>query len=125
MAKVLIVDDNDEMRKLLEDWLSRKNHQTVCAHNGSSAMSLVKTEKPDIVLVDLNMPVVDGFELTRRLRLTDECKQVPIIAVTARVMTRDRARALEVGCNDYEPKPVNFVRLARKIEDLLAKAPKA
>lgn len=124
MAKVMVVDDNNETRAMLADWLGRKSYTTVLAANGPMALALVKAEKPDLVLVDLNMPILDGFELTQQLRGTEECKNVPIIAVTARVLTRDRTRAIEVGCDEYEPKPVNFARLGRKIEELLARKKK-
>ncbi len=119
MAKVLIVEDNEMNRDMLSRRLSRKGYEVVVAVDGGEGITMAGTETPDIILMDMSLPVVDGWEATRRLKAAAETQQIPVIALTAHAMSTDRDKALEAGCDDFDTKPVELPRLLQKIEQLL------
>ena len=119
MPKILIVEDNEENRDSLSRRLQRRGFAVIIAENGKDGVAMAQTEKPDLVLMDMNMPELDGWEATRQLKATAETKDVPVIALTAHAMSGDRDRALEAGCADYHTKPVDFPKLLAQIEALL------
>jgi len=125
MAKILLVEDNEMNRDMLSRRLERKGHQVVIAVDGQKAIDLAASEKPDLILMDMSLPVVDGWEATRRLKADGQTKQIPIIALTAHAMPEDERRAREAGCNDYDTKPIELPRLLEKIEAMLGSAGKA
>jgi CheY-like chemotaxis protein len=120
MPKILIIDDNEENRDALSRRLQRRGFQVVLAVDGLEGMEMVRLEKPDIVLMDMNMPNLDGWEATRQLKADPATRDVPIIALTAHAMAGDRERSLEVGCADYHTKPVEMAKLLGQIEAFLA-----
>ena len=119
MPKILLVEDNEMNRDMLSRRLERKGYSVVIAIDGAKGIELATSEKPDLILMDMSLPEVDGWEATRRLKAADETKHIPIIALTAHAMSDDRDRALAAGCNDYDSKPVELPRLLGKIEALL------
>jgi CheY-like chemotaxis protein len=119
MPKILIIEDNEENRDALSRRLQRRGFQVVFAEDGLEGMEKVRLEKPDIVLMDMNMPKLDGWEATRQLKADQATHKVPIIALTAHAMSGDRERALEVGCADYHTKPVEMAKLLGQIEAIL------
>jgi CheY-like chemotaxis protein len=119
MAKIVLVEDNEDNRDMLSRRLTRKGYEVLIAVNGEEAVSLVEKEQPAVVLMDISLPVMDGFEATRRLKSLDSTKSIPIIALTAHAMSGDREKAIEAGCDDYDVKPVELTRLLTKIENLL------
>jgi len=125
MAKILLVEDNEMNRDMLSRRLERKGHQVVIATDGQQALDLASAEKPDLILMDMSLPVVDGWEATRRLKADGQTKQIPIIALTAHAMPEDERKSREAGCNDYDTKPVELPRLLGKIEALLGKTSQA
>jgi CheY-like chemotaxis protein len=125
MAHILLVEDNDMNRDMLSRRLERRGHQVTIATDGQQAIDLGSSGKPDLILMDMSLPVVDGWEATRRLKTSDETRQIPIIALTAHAMAEDERRAREAGCDDYDTKPVELSRLMEKIEALLRAAGKA
>jgi CheY-like chemotaxis protein len=125
MAHILLVEDNDMNRDMLSRRLERRGHRVTIAIDGQQAIDLGSSEKPDLILMDMSLPVVDGWEATRRLKASDETRQIPIIALTAHAMAEDERKAREVGCDDYDTKPVELPRLLEKIDSLLRAAGKA
>jgi len=121
MAKVLLVEDNEMHRDMLSRRLTRRGFEVVFAVDGQQGVDLARSEKPDIILMDMNLPVMDGWEATRRVKSDDSTRNVPVIGLTAHAMTGDREKALEAGCDDYDTKPVDFDRLIGKIERLFGK----
>ena len=121
MPKILLVEDNEMNRDMLSRRLERKGYSVVIAVDGAKGIELASSEKPDLILMDMSLPEVDGWEATRRLKAADATKHIPIIALTAHAMSDDRDRALAAGCNDYDSKPVELPRLLGKIEALLPK----
>ena len=119
MARILLVEDNEMNRDMLSRRLNRRGFEVLIAEDGGLAVSMTQAERPDIVLMDMSLPVIDGWEATRRLKADPETAGIPIIALTAHAMESDRERALEVGCDDYDSKPVDLPRLLGKIETLL------
>lgn len=119
MPKILIVEDNEENRDSLSRRLQRRGFAVILAENGKAGVTMAQAEKPDLILMDMNMPELDGWEATRQLKTADETKDLPVIALTAHAMSGDRDRALEVGCADYHTKPVEFPKLLAQIEALL------
>jgi two-component system, cell cycle response regulator DivK len=119
MPKVLIVEDNEMNRDMLGRRLGRKGFEVVIATDGGEGLEMAVSENPDIILMDMSLPVVDGWEASRRLKADDTTKQIPIIALTAHAMSGDREKALEAGCDDYDTKPIELQRLLEKIEALL------
>jgi CheY-like chemotaxis protein len=121
MAKVLLVEDNEEGREGLARYLRRLGHTVLTAADGRQGVDLARAEIPDLILMDMSLPVLDGWEAARKLKASPETRGIPVIALTAHAMAGDREMALEAGCDDYETKPVEFVRLFAKIGALLAK----
>src|ERR1700730_3917072 len=119
MPKILIVEDNEENRDALSRGLQRRGFEIVMAADGKAGVAMAQTEKPDLVLMDMNMPELDGWEATRQIRAAPETQNLPVIALTAHAMAGDRDRALEAGCADYHTKPVDFPKLLTQIEALL------
>ena len=115
MAKILLVEDNEMNRDVMFRLLSRRGYQVVFAEDGEAAIEQAIVEKPDLVLMDISLPKIDGYEATRRLRNTEAGRKIPIIALTAHAMTSDREKAFGAGCSDFETKPVEFPRLLAKI----------
>jgi CheY-like chemotaxis protein len=125
MAKILLVEDNEMNRDMLSRRLERKGHQVVIAVDGEQAQALAASEVPDLILMDMSLPVMDGWEAARRLKAGEQTKQIPIIALTAHAMAEDERKALEAGCDDYDTKPVELLRLLEKIDALLGNAGQA
>ena len=119
MKKILLVEDNEMNRDMLSRRLQRKDFEVVMAVNGQEGVQMASSESPDLVLMDLSLPVMDGWEAIRRLKNDPATATLPIIALTAHAMAGDEARAREAGCDDYDTKPVNFKRLMGKIESFL------
>jgi two-component system, cell cycle response regulator DivK len=119
MAKLLLVEDNPENRDMLSRRLLRRGFELVYAGDGAEAVSLTKEQKPDLVLMDLSLPIMDGWEATRQIKADPSTSTIPIIALTAHAMSGDREKALAAGCNDYDTKPVDLPRLLGKIDTLL------
>src|SRR5580700_5781369 len=119
MSKILLVEDNEMNRDMLSRRLLRRGYEVVIALDGESGMSLAATESPDIILMDMSLPILDGWEATRRLKARQETQAIPLIALTAHAMAGDRDRALQAGCDDYDTKPIEFERLLEKIDRLL------
>jgi CheY-like chemotaxis protein len=124
MAKILLVEDNEMNRDMLSRRLERRGYQVVIAVDGQQGVDMARSEKPDLVLMDMSLPVLDGWEATRRLKADADTRPVPIIALTAHAMAGDREKAMEAGCDDYDTKPIELPRLLGKIEELLGKAGK-
>ena len=122
MAKILLVEDNEMNRDMLSRRLARKGYEVVLACDGQAGVDMAATEAPDLILMDMSLPVLDGWEATRRLKANEGTRHVPVIALTAHAMSGDRDRAIEAGCNDYDTKPIDLARLLGKIETLLAAA---
>ena len=121
MPKVLLVEDNEESRDGLARRLRRKGYETLLAVDGQQGVEVARAEMPDLILMDMSLPVLDGWEATRKLKAAPETRGIPVIALTAHAMAGDREKALEAGCDDYDTKPVELTRLLAKIESLLGK----
>lgn len=119
MPKVLLVEDNDMNRDMLSRRLTRRGFEVVFAVDGQQGVDLARSEKPDIILMDMSLPVMDGWEATRRVKSDRVTGSVPIIGLTAHAMSGDREKAMQAGCDDYDTKPVEIDRLIGKIERLL------
>ena len=119
MSKILIVEDNELNLDMISRRLARKGYQVIHARDGVQGLAMVRAERPDLVLMDMSLPEMDGWETTRRIRRDEAVGRVPVIALTAHAMEGDREKALAVGCNDYDTKPVEFDRLLGKISALL------
>ena len=120
MSKILIVEDNEMNRDMLSRRLKKKGYDVAIAIDGEAGVAAATSETPDLVLMDLSLPVIDGWEATRRLKADPATRDVPVIALTAHAMQGDEEKALDAGCDDYDTKPVNLARLIEKIERLLA-----
>jgi CheY-like chemotaxis protein len=120
MPKILLIEDNELNRDMLSRRLQRKGYSIITAENGELGLSLARSETPDLILMDITLPQMDGWEVTLLLKADENTRHIPIIALTARAMATDRAKALEVGCDDYDTKPVDFGRLTQKIGNLLS-----
>jgi CheY-like chemotaxis protein len=120
MAKILLVEDNEMNRDMLSRRLERKGYQGVMALDGQQAVEMARSETPALILMDMSLPVMDGWEATRRIKADNQA--LPIIALTAHAMAGDEAKARAAGCDDYDTKPVELLRLLGKIEALLSKA---
>jgi two-component system, cell cycle response regulator DivK len=121
MPKVLLVEDNEMNRDMLSRRLARRGYDVVIAVDGGGGVALARSEAPDLILMDMDLPVVDGWEATRQLKAAPETRAIPIIAITAHAMVGDREKAIAAGCNDYDAKPIDFPRLLEKIEAILGK----
>ena len=119
MTKILLVEDNELNRDMLSRWLARRGYEVVLAGDGEEALVKARSEKPNVVLMDLGLPKLDGWEATRRLKSMPDTRHLPVIALTGYVTAADRARALGAGCDDFDVKPVDIERLIMKIELLV------
>lgn len=119
MAKILLVEDNEMNRDMLSRRLQRKGYELLLAVDGAEGVAVARSSKPDLILMDMSLPMIDGWEATRQLKGEADTRSIPIIALTAHAMSGDRERALEAGCDDYDTKPIEFARLLGKIETLL------
>lgn len=119
MAKILLVEDNEMNRDMLSRRLERRGYQVVIAEDGATGVAKSRSETPDLILMDMSLPVIDGWEATRQIKAADETKSIPVIALTAHAMAGDEEKALAAGCNDYETKPVDLPKLLAKIDALL------
>jgi two-component system cell cycle response regulator DivK len=122
MAKILIVEDNEMNRDMLSRRLIRRGYEIVMAVDGEEGIAAAKAERPDLVLMDMSLPVMDGWEATRRLKAEPSTRGIPVIGLTAHAMGGDREKVIDAGCDDYDTKPVELPRLLQKIEALLAGA---
>ena len=122
MAKILLVEDNEINRDMLSRRLERRGYQVVVALDGEQGVAMARSEAPDLILMDMSLPVLDGWEATQRIKSALETQAIPIIALTAHAMVGDREKAIAAGCDDYDTKPVDFPRLLEKMEKILAKA---
>ena len=120
MSKILLVEDNKTNRDMLTRRLVRREYEVIIAVDGESGLALAESEMPDLILMDMSLPILDGWEATRRLKATPAIQHIPVIALTAHAMSSDRSKALEAGCDDYDTKPIELPRLLEKIEALLA-----
>ena len=121
MPKILLVEDNEMNRDMLSRRLLKAGFEMVMAVDGEQAIDLARSEAPDLILMDISLPGLDGWEATRRLKSMPETRSIPIIALTAHAMAGDREKSLAAGCNDYDTKPIDFLRLVQKIQGLLGK----
>ena len=121
MAKILLVEDNEMNRDMLGRRLQRRGHEVLIAVDGAEGVAMAQANAPDLILMDMILPVMDGWEATRRLKSASDTRSIPVIALTAHAMSGDREKAIEAGCDDYDTKPVEFDRLLAKIEALLSK----
>jgi two-component system cell cycle response regulator DivK len=119
MPRILLVEDNEMNRDMLSRRLMRRGYEVIIAVDGQQGMSMAQSEAPDLILMDMSLPVIDGWEATRSLKAADETKGIPVIALTAHAMSTDRDKAMEAGCDDYDTKPIEFSRLLEKMETLL------
>ena len=122
MKKVLLVEDNEMNRDMLSRRLIRRGFEVVFAVNGKEGVDLARSEKPDIILMDMSLPVMDGWQATRCVKSDEATRSVPVIGLTAHAMSGDREKAIEAGCDDYDTKPVEINRLIGKMERLLGVA---
>jgi len=120
MPKILLIEDNEMNRDMLSRRLRRKGYEVALAVDGQSGVEMTQSQTPDLVLMDMSLPVLDGWEATRRLKADAATHHIPIIALTAHAMSSDRDKALEAGCDDYDTKPIELPRLLGKIEALLS-----
>ena len=121
MPKILVIEDNEMNRDMLTRRLERRGYDVIVSADGEEGISKVQSDRPDLVLMDMDLPILNGWEATRRLKAAEETQAIPIIALTAHAMAGDREKALEAGCDDYDTKPIEFTRLVNKIEAQLAK----
>jgi two-component system cell cycle response regulator DivK len=119
MPKILLIEDNPQNRDALSRRLERRGYQVVLANDGEQGVAMARSESPDVILMDMNLPVLDGWEATRMIRTTAETQSLPIIALTAHAMSGDRQKTIEAGCDDYHTKPVELPRLLAQIEAIL------
>jgi CheY-like chemotaxis protein len=119
MPKILVVEDNEESRDVLCRRLQRRGYDVLLASDGKQALEIARTELPDVVLMDLNMPEIDGWEATRQIRAAPETSELPVIALSAHALEGDQEQAMAAGCNDFHTKPVNFERLLDQIESII------
>ena len=122
MARILLVEDNEMNRDMLSRRLVRNGYEVFLAMDGQQGVDMALSERPDLILMDMSLPVIDGWEATRQIKANDATRQVPVIALTAHAMAGDREKAIEVGCDDYDTKPVEITRLLGKIAALLKPA---
>ena len=123
MTKLLLVEDNEQNWDMLSRRLERRGYEVLIATDGQQGVQRAQQDHPDLILMDISLPVMDGWEATRQIRASAESAQTPIIALTAHAMAGDREKALAAGCDDYHTKPVELDRLVQQIETLLNKSP--
>jgi two-component system cell cycle response regulator DivK len=119
MAKLLLVEDTEEIWDFLSRRLQRRGHEVVLAHDGQAGVSTAREARPEVILLDMNLPVMDGWTAARTLKEDAATKDIPIIALTAHALAGDREKALAAGCDDYHPKPVDFSKLLAQIDAAL------
>lgn len=119
MPKILIVEDNEENRDVLSRRLERRGYSVIMAMDGRVGIAMAQEEQPDVILMDLNLPDIDGWEATKTIKASPQTASIPVIALTAHAVVGDEKRALQAGCDDYHSKPVEFTRLLNQIEALL------
>lgn len=119
MTKILLVEDHEELWDFLSRRLKRRGFDVVLAHDGQQGVDMAQAERPDVILLDMNLPVMDGWTAARTLRGIPDTARIPIIALTAHAMSGDRSKVIEAGCDDYHPKPVDFSRLLGQIDAAL------
>jgi two-component system, cell cycle response regulator DivK len=119
VPKILMVEDNEMNVNMLSRRLQKRGYQVVTAGDGNQGHSMARSENPDLILMDISLPGMDGWELTRLLKSAEATRHIPIIALTAHALVTDREKASEAGCDEYETKPIDFERLTKKIESLL------
>jgi CheY-like chemotaxis protein len=122
MVRILLVEDNEMNRDMLSRRLVRGGYEVILAEDGARGVAIAMSDKPDLILMDMSLPVIDGWEATRQIKATPEISRIPIIALTAHAMAGDRDKALASGCDDYDTKPIELQRLLRKMETLLTAA---
>ncbi|MBD2088846.1 response regulator [Microcoleus sp. FACHB-1515] len=122
MMKILLVEDNEMNRDMLSRRLERKGYEVVIAVDGQQGVAMAQTEVPDLILMDMSLPVLDGWAATRQLKATPTTQTIPIVALTAHAMAGDQQKCFEAGCDEYDTKPVEFARLLGKIQTLLGGA---
>jgi two-component system cell cycle response regulator DivK len=123
MKKLLLVEDNEMNRDMLSRRLVRRGYEVLVATDGAQGVAEATQHQPDLIIMDMSLPILDGWESTRRLKEQPETRDIPVIALTAHAMSGEREKALAAGCNDYDTKPVDFPRLLEKIESLLPATP--
>jgi two-component system cell cycle response regulator DivK len=119
MSKILLVEDNEMNRDMLSRRLERKGFEVVIAIDGQAGVNMASSTNPNIILMDLSLPIIDGWEATRRIKADPATQSIPVIALTAHAMAGDEQKALEAGCDDYDTKPIDLKRLLGKIDKLL------
>ena len=119
MAKILLVEDNDMNRDMLSRRLERRGYQVVVALDGEQGVSMAQAESPDLILMDMSLPVLNGWEATQRIKSAPATQNIPVIALTAHAMAGDQEKAMAAGCDDYDSKPIDMPRLLEKIEKFL------
>jgi CheY-like chemotaxis protein len=119
MPKILLVEDNEMNRDMLARRLKRRGYDVIIAIDGEQAVTKAKTSEPDLILLDINLPIIDGYEVARQVRSAPESRFIPILGLSSHAMAGDREKAIEAGCNDYDTKPVEMQRLIEKIQRLL------
>jgi len=122
MSKILVIEDNEWSRDMLARRLSRRGYQVLVAADGKRGIVMTREQKPDLILMDMSLPEMDGWEATRRLKSDPATRAIPIVALTAHAMASDRQKAMDAGCDDYHTKPVDFENLVRSLESFLAAA---
>ena len=122
--KILYVEDNDDNVYVVKHRLGRLGYTILVASDGEQGVALAKAEQPDLILMDLSLPVLDGWEATRRIKADESTRHIPVLALSAHAMTEDRAQALAAGCDDYDTKPIDLPRLRAKIDALVSRARK-
>ncbi|MFN2601908.1 MAG: response regulator [Gemmatimonadaceae bacterium] len=123
MPKILLVEDNEMNRDMLSRRLQRRGYEVIIAVDGQQGVAIAQSESPDLILMDMSLPLIDGWEATRTLKGAMETKGIPVIALTAHAMSTDRDKAIESGCDDYDTKPIELPRLLGKIEALIGLKP--
>lgn len=119
MSRILLVEDNEMNRDMLSRRLQRRGYEVLLAVDGAEGVNVARQQTPDLILMDMSLPVLDGWTATRQLKADSATQSIPIIALTAHAMAGDREKAIEAGCDDYDSKPVEFTRLLEKIEGFL------
>ena len=121
MPRILLVEDNEMNRDMLSRRLQRRGYEVIIATDGEAGVTMARSEAPELILMDMSLPIIDGWEATRALKAAEETKHIPVIALTAHAMSTDRDKAIEAGCDDYDTKPIELPRLIGKMEALLAR----
>jgi len=123
MPKILLIEDNEMNRDMLSRRLEKRGYAVILAVDGAEGVAKARSESPDLILMDMSLPVLDGWDATRQIKAVPSLASIPVIALTAHAMESDRLKALEAGCDDFDTKPVELPRLLLKIEELLKKFP--